>query len=288
MSNSTAYSIDPTTWRTFDLLQQVIDTFDDPIFVKDLQHRWIAANAAFCAILGHSHAEMIGKSDIDFFPPEQARIYWAGDNRVFTSGMPDASDETQTRSDGQTTTIWTRKWPLRDKNEAIIGLCGIITDITVIKQRQDAVMQLEHELAERAKVIEAQMTLLDQLGIPIIQVWDHVLLVPLIATMDSRRANLLIKNMLESISQYHAQVIILDITGVPIVDTTVADALLQSIQAAELLGCRSILVGIRPEIAQTVVGLGVDFSRIITRARLQDGLAYALRMLQYRILHDAS
>lgn len=67
MSNSsTAHSIAPATWRSFELLQQVIDTFDDPIFVKDLQHRWIAANAAFCAILGRSHDEIIGKSDTDF------------------------------------------------------------------------------------------------------------------------------------------------------------------------------------------------------------------------------
>jgi rsbT co-antagonist protein RsbR len=83
--------------------------------------------------------------------------------------------------------------------------------------------------------------------------------------------------MLESIASAGAQIVIVDITGVPVVDTSVASYLVRAVQAAQLLGCQSILVGISPEIAQTLVGLGVDFSRIMTRATLRSGLEYALK-----------
>ena len=125
--------------------------------------------------------------------------------------------------------------------------------------------------------------MLEQLGAPVIQVWESVLLLPLIGVLDSRRAAQALESLLESITGLGAQVVILDITGVPVVDTSVASHLIRAAQAAQLLGCESILVGISPEIAQTLVGLGVDFSRITTRATLQNGLEYALKRLNYAV-----
>src|SRR5262249_22474363 len=109
------------------------------------------------------------------------------------------------------------------------------------------------------------------------------LLLPLIGVIDSRRAAQVMENLLESIAQARAQIVIIDITGVPMVDTSVASHLVRAVQAAELLGCQSILVGISPEIAQTLVGLGVDFSHITTRATLQNGLEDALKRLDYSV-----
>jgi rsbT co-antagonist protein RsbR len=87
--------------------------------------------------------------------------------------------------------------------------------------------------------------------------------------------------MLEAIARHQARVLILDVTGVPLVDTAVAGYIVRSIQASQLLGCESILVGISPHIAQTLVQLGIDFGHITTRATLQQGLEYGLHRLDY-------
>jgi rsbT co-antagonist protein RsbR len=278
-------------WASFELLQTVLDTIPDPIFVKDLQHRWIACNQAFCTLLGHPYQAIIGHSDPDLWPPEQAEIFWRGDDEVIGSGQPRENEEMATGADGIVRTIWTRKFPMRDAQGNIVGLSGIIIDITEIRRRREEIARLEARLIEKQSelasketelmdqltIIEAQNSLLEQLSVPVIQVWDSILLLPLIGGMDSRRAGQVMESLLEAIARYSAQVVILDITGVPVVDTSVASYLVRSIQAAQLLGCESLLVGISPEIAQTLVGLGIDFSRITTRATLQSGLEYALQ-----------
>jgi rsbT co-antagonist protein RsbR len=265
----------PPNWRSFELLQAIIDTFPDPIFVKDLQHRWIACNQAFCTIIGQPYDALIGHSDPDFWPPEQAEVFWRLDDEVFSSGEFRGNEELITVPDGGLHTIWTRKYPLRDAQGQVVGLCGIITDITDIKHRREELEHLEAEINEKKAIIEAQATLLDQLSAPVIQVWESVLLLPLIGVLDSRRAARMLESMLESVASKGAQILIVDITGVPVVDTSVASYLVRAVQAAQLLGCRTLLVGISPEIAQTLVGLGIDFSRITTRATLQSGLEYA-------------
>jgi rsbT co-antagonist protein RsbR len=117
----------------------------------------------------------------------------------------------------------------------------------------------------------------------VIQVWDDILLLPLTGVIDSRRATQVMESLLQSIARASARFVILDITGVPMVDTSVASYLVRAVQAAQLLGCQSILAGISPEIAQTLVGLGVDFSHILTKATLQNGLEYALKQLNYAV-----
>jgi rsbT co-antagonist protein RsbR len=247
--------------------------------VKDLQHCWIACNQAFCTLIGQPYEALIGRSDPDFWPLEQAEIFWRLDDEVFTSGEFRGNEEPATASDGSVHTIWTRKYPLRDAQGHVTGLCGIITDITDIQHRREEVEQLEHDIREKRAIIEAQTALLDQLAAPVIQVWESVLLLPLIGVLDSRRAGRVLASMLEAIAGAGAQIVILDITGVPVVDTSVASHLVRAVQAAQLLGCQTLLVGISPEIAQTLVGLGVDFSKITTRATLQNGLEYALKHL---------
>ena len=276
-------SINPADWNSFALLQNVIDTFNDPIFVKDLQHRWIACNQAFCTLLGQSHDAVIGRSDPDFWHPEQAEIFWRMDDEVIASGELNENEEQLTGADGILRTIWTRKYPLRSAQGNVIGLCGIITDISEIKRRQDEVAALETEMKAQIELIQAQATMLDELSVPIIQIWQDILLLPLVGVIESRRAAQVMENLLESVGRMGAQFVIIDITGVAVVDTSVASYLIRAVQATQLLGCQSILVGISPEIAQTLVGLGVDFSRITTRATLQSGLEYALKRLNYDV-----
>jgi rsbT co-antagonist protein RsbR len=291
MADTPSHTVPLDYWASFELLQSVIDTIPDPIFVKDLQHRWIACNQAFCALLGHPYEAIIGHSDPDLWPAEQAEVFWQGDDEVFASGQAHQSEEQATGADGVERTIWTRKFPMRDAQGNISGLSGMIIDITEIRRRREEVARLEAklaekqneitskegEIAEKMAIIAAQNTLLDQLSVPVIQVWENILLLPLIGGIDSRRAAQVMENLLDMVARTSAQAVILDITGVPVVDTSVASYLVRAIQATQLLGCQSLLVGISPEIAQTLVGLGVDFSHITTRATLQNGLEYALQ-----------
>src|SRR5262249_22640418 len=116
------------------------------------------------------------------------------------------------------------------------------------------------------------------LGCPVIPLLQHVLLIPLVGAIDSNRAQQIIEAVLDGVSSYRASDVLLDITGVPLVDSQVANSLIQAARAAVLLGARVILVGIRPEIAQSIVGLGIDLSHIAS----QPTLAAALRTLRAR------
>lgn len=129
--------------------------------------------------------------------------------------------------------------------------------------------------------------ILRELSVPVVPVWQGVLVVPLVGVLDSARARELTQTLLEAIARERARVAILDVTGVPAVDTQVADYLLRTVKAARLLGAQSVLVGIRPAIAQTLVRLGVDLEGVATEADLRSGLAYALRLLGLRIVEAA-
>jgi rsbT co-antagonist protein RsbR len=278
----------PTTGVPADLpveamLQSAFDAFTDPVFIKDHTHRWIACNSAFASMLGCTPAALIGRSDPDFFDAELVAGYWQADDELFASGQPQSSEELVQHSDGSYHVSWTRKFPIRGQNGETVALLATITDITDLKRRQEEVARLQLEVNEQMEIVEMQRKLLDEVAVPVIQVWNGILLLPLVGVIESRRALQVMESLLDSIGRTSAQVVIIDITGVPVVDTGVASYLIRAIQAAQLLGCNSILVGISPEIAQTLVGLGIDFSRIQTRATLQNGLQDALRQLNYSI-----
>jgi rsbT co-antagonist protein RsbR len=124
---------------------------------------------------------------------------------------------------------------------------------------------------------------LRELSTPLIPISDAVVVMPLIGAIDSRRAQQVMETLLQGLAQRQAETAILDITGVPVVDTQVANALIAAAQAVKLLGATVVLTGIRPEVAQTLVGLGIDLRGIITRASLQSGITYALGRRQQSV-----
>lgn len=126
------------------------------------------------------------------------------------------------------------------------------------------------------QIIAAQQAALHELSTPIIPLTDDIVVMPLIGAIDSNRAQHVIEALLAGVVTSRATTAILDITGVHVVDTQVANALLRAAQAVKLLGARVVLTGIRPEIAHTLVGLGLDLSAITTRATLQSGITFAL------------
>lgn len=137
------------------------------------------------------------------------------------------------------------------------------------------VAEEEREALQR-EVIEAQQAALRELSTPLIPVAAGVLVMPLVGAIDSRRAQQIIEGLLAGIAEQKARAAIIDITGVKVVDSQVAGALLQAAQAARLLGTEMILTGISPEVAQTLVQIGADLSGLATRGSLQSGIAYAL------------
>jgi anti-anti-sigma regulatory factor len=140
------------------------------------------------------------------------------------------------------------------------------------------------ELRAANQNLEAQATLIETMSVPVATIWHGMVYVPIVGTVDSRRAMHLMEGLLEGITRHRAVFAILDISGVPVIDTQVAQYLIQTIQAATLLGCRCIVIGISPEIAQTVVQLGIDLRMLETTATIQDALNIAFQALGYRVV----
>lgn len=146
------------------------------------------------------------------------------------------------------------------------SLQGTLVDISEQKQAEE--------------VILAQAATLRKLSTPLLHISEGVLLMPLVGTIDTQRASLMMETVLQGVEQQGARVVLLDITGVAVVDSQVAQAFIQIANAIQLLGARVILTGIRPEVAQTIVNLGLDLSSITSHGTLQSGIAHALNLVR--------
>ncbi len=155
------------------------------------------------------------------------------------------------------------------KTNNFIDNLGLITFETFAKTRE--------------KIIYEQSEALIELATPIIQLWDEIIMLPLVGVVDTRRSQQIIENMLEKIVQYQAVVAILDVTGVPIIDTRVAQHLIQTVTAAKMLGTEVVITGFSPQVAQTLVVLNMDLSAIRTKGTLKAGVAEALRIVGKQI-----
>lgn len=136
---------------------------------------------------------------------------------------------------------------------------------------------LETLLSAGQELINRQHLQLLEVATPVIKLWEGIVAVPLIGTLDSARSQVVMETLLDSIVEQHARFAILDITGVPTVDSLVAQHLMKTVAAARLMGAECIVSGIRPAIAQTIVHLGIDLGTVKTQASLADALGYALR-----------
>lgn len=154
---------------------------------------------------------------------------------------------------------------------------------TLIMGYSQTYQQIRRAVAAQAEELEAQRSTIRELSTPILPLFEGVLALPLVGSMDSYRATQVMETLLTTISERQADIVILDITGVPVVDTSVANYLLQTARAAQLVGAQVVLVGIGAEIAQTLVQLGVDLTQLKVHANLQAGIQYALGVLGHTI-----
>ncbi|HEX7065516.1 MAG TPA: STAS domain-containing protein [Bacillales bacterium] len=132
--------------------------------------------------------------------------------------------------------------------------------------------------------VSSQRTALKELSAPLIPVFEGISVMPLIGAIDTERAKLIMENLLDGVIEHGSQVVLIDITGVPIVDTMVAHHIIQAAEAVRLIGARCILVGIRPEIAQTIITLGIDLSDFLTKSTLKKGMQAALQITDREIV----
>ncbi|MBM7663133.1 rsbT co-antagonist protein RsbR [Bacillus mesophilus] len=132
--------------------------------------------------------------------------------------------------------------------------------------------------------VSMQKMALQELSAPLIPVFDNITVMPLIGTIDTDRARKIMENLLQGVVKHRSEVVLIDITGVPVVDTMVAHHIIQAAEAVRLVGTKCLIVGIRPEIAQTIVNLGIDLSHIITKNSLKNGLESALNMTNRTIV----
>ncbi|MDM8529251.1 PocR ligand-binding domain-containing protein [Anaerolineales bacterium HSG24] len=153
-----------------------------------------------------------------------------------------------------------------------------------LAQKEQMKKSKELEIATQ-EIIAAQQQVIQELSIPVIPVMDQIIVLPLIGNIDSERAREIMRSVLDGISQHRAKVVILDVTGVAVMDTEVVDHLNKTIQAARLKGARTIITGISDAVAEAVVDLGIDWDSVTTLGDLQTGLMTALRSLGIQLKH---
>jgi len=134
------------------------------------------------------------------------------------------------------------------------------------------------------RTVNLQKVALQELSAPLIPVFEGISVMPLIGTIDTERAKYVMENLLKGVVNHRAEVVLIDITGVPVVDTMIAHHLIQAAEAVRLVGAKCMLVGIRPEIAQTIVNLGINLNQLITKSTLKKGIEAALEMTNRKIV----
>jgi rsbT co-antagonist protein RsbR len=148
----------------------------------------------------------------------------------------------------------------------------------------DLGLAIDAYVFERDRTIRVQQRELEELSTPVLQLRQGLLILPVVGMLDARRAQQLTEQLLEAIRSRRGKVVVLDITGVAVVDSRVANHLIQTVDAARLMGARAIVTGVSPEIAQTLVGLGIDLGNVTTVGDLQGGVDEADRLLGLRVV----
>lgn len=252
------------------LLQAISDRSPLGIFAKDPDGRYIYANEEFARTVGRTSASVIGEDDFALFPQKSAVEIRSQDAEVVASDRPMTREYDHSGPSGERT-YTTLGFPVRDAAGQLVAVCGIVHDITGIRQS-------ERERAElQQQVIESQRQALAELSTPLIPVAEGVLVMPLVGTIDGARAEMIMSALLSGVAEQRAHAVILDITGVRTIDTQIADALLRAARAVRLLGAEAILTGVGPNVAQTLVDLGVDLRDLVTHGSLRAGVAHALQ-----------
>jgi rsbT co-antagonist protein RsbR len=257
-----------------DMLRILVDSIMEySIILLDSKGQVASWSPGAARLTGYCAEEIVGKNLSVFYTREDA-----------TKGNPDRELETATREGRSEDESWrsrkdgTKFWAnvvitaLRDIEGKLKGFGKITRDLTQRKEGEERIKRQAQEILEMATV-------------PVVQVWDGIILVPLIGMLDSARTQQLMERLLRRLTETNSLVALIDITGVPAIDTQTAQHLIETIKAVRYIGSEVVLTGVRPAIAQTLVHLGTDLSGATTRSSLAGGLRVAFEIIN---LHVAS
>jgi anti-anti-sigma factor len=250
------------------VFQIIVENSPDGVFVAGMDGILTYANTAFRTMYGYGE-EIVGIHISRLAQHDESRVQRLLDNLRNNSVWQ--GTVIHERKDGTTFPVHVSTMLIRDYRGEDHLLVSFHHDIT------EQLHQEEERAAMQQEVIDAQRAAIRELSTPLIPLSAQVVLLPLIGNMDTQRAQMVMETLLEGIAQHQASVAILDITGVAVIDTQVAQALVQSAQAVRLLGAQVVLTGIGPTMAQTLVSLGADLSSIVTRGSLQNGILWAMQ-----------
>jgi PAS domain S-box-containing protein len=248
--------------------RSIIEAVPNALLMVDREGRITMTNAQAEKLFGYRREELVGQRIEMLVPPRIQPIHPDMRAGFFrdpkTRPMGAGRDLFGLTKDGREVPVEIGLNPI-ETDEGRFVLASII-DITERKRAEDLVRKQRDEILE--------------LSTPVMQVWDKVLALPIIGTLDSNRAQRLTENLLQKIADEEASIVILDISGVPSVDSQVAQHLIKTIDGARLMGAESIISGVRPETAQAMVHLGINIGGIRSRATLRDALQLALKLRQ--------
>jgi len=259
------------------MLEMLVDTVRDyGVILLDPDGKVLSWNGGAERLKGWTADEIIGQHFSKFYPPEDVQRGKTEQELKEAAEHGRFEDEGwRLRKDGS------RFWAnvvitaLRDENGKLLGFGKLTRDLSERRQAEERLKQQTKETLEMATV-------------PVVQVWDGILLVPIIGTLNSDRTQQLMEQLLHRVAATNSEVALLDITGVPTIDTQIAQHLIETISAVRLLGAEVILTGVRPIIAQTLVHLGIDLSNVMTRSSLAAGLQVAFGLLNLGVSQNAS
>lgn len=250
--------------RDFQLLEHALAVLPDPIGVFDLEGNYLWWNQALTEITGYSDQDMASLDPTDLFSGEERQRVKEAIEEVVTTGGAKVEASLVTK-EGEHVPFEFVGALMRDEEGIPFAVSSVGRNITERKQVREELTRQAQEILE--------------LSTPAVQVWEGVVAVPLIGTLDSDRTQRFMDVLLQTIVDTDSEIALVDITGVPAIDTLTAQHLIETITAVRLLGADVILTGVRPAIAQTLVHLGVDLSGITTRSSLAAGLRVALDRL---------
>lgn len=252
-------------------LNNLVSRLDQCIWSMDFATlRYLLVSPACERIYGYPPAAFLADQSLLYTCtyPDDRRIVDSINTDV-VQGKSCSLEHRIVRRDGTIGWVVSDVKPMCDEQGQVVQLHGIITDVTARKEAAAEHAQMQ------ATLISLQAAMLAELSTPLIPVTNEIVVMPLVGALDTQRVQRVLETLLQGIEQHHAHTAIIDITGVPIVDTQVANTLIQAALAVRLLGAEVVLTGIRPEVAQTLVTLGVDLRNIVTKHSLHSGIAYA-------------
>ncbi len=263
-------------------LSEILNAIPSGIFVTDLEHNILMINRAGAEMIGRTPGDCFDRKCYELFNTPMCNTDSCTCKMAIEAKAVNVG-QTVLKVEDREIPIEYASRPLRNVNNEVIGCVEHYIDISDRLEKEKIILDQQEELIKkREEDIRHLQDEILELSTPVIEVWDGIVALPLIGTLDSHRARIAMERLLEAIERTRSPFVIIDITGVPTVDAEVANHILQTVDAARLMGSEAILTGVSPIIARTIAQLDVNMGNITVRGRMTDALHMAISRLKER------